>query len=60
MELAMSNKQSYEHAEYEYGSDRFEQIRSSTPKRRPPTGRRGKSPQSFNGMHRRRRKKLAW
>lgn len=56
----MSNKQSYEHAEYEYGSDRFEQIRSSTPKRRPPTGRRGKSPQSFNGMHRRRRKKLAW
>jgi hypothetical protein len=58
----MSNEQVYEHAESTYGSDSFQQIHSrANKKRRPPqAGRRGKSPESFNGMHRRRRKKVAW
>ncbi|MCA9264895.1 MAG: hypothetical protein KDA60_13640 [Planctomycetales bacterium] len=28
--------------------------------RRPSFGRRGKSPQQFNGIHRRRKKKIQW
>lgn len=58
----MSIEQVYEHVESKYGSDNFQQIRSNNhSKRRSPQGRRrGKSPQSFNGMHRRRRKKVAW
>ena len=58
----MSHQQDYEYAESTYGSSSFEQIRSQDhKKRRQPQGRRrGKAPQSFNGMHRRRRKKVAW
>ncbi len=58
----MSTEQSYENLETKYGSDSFQQIRTAAnSKRRVPQGRRrGKAPQSFNGMHRRRRKKVAW
>lgn len=58
----MSNEMVYEHEENAYGSERFEHIRSDkkrTP-RAPQGRRRGKAPQSFNGMHRRRRKKVNW
>ena len=59
----MSHSQSYEAMEADYGTDTF---RRSTPaktakSRRPSYGRkRGKSPQSVNGMHRRRRRKMTW
>lgn len=58
----MSTEQVYEHAETKYGNDNFEQIRTNSHSRRraPQSRRRGKSPQSFNGMHRRRRKKVSW
>lgn len=59
----MSHEQVYEGTEPLYRGIEFrtnERIR--TPKRyRPSYGRRrGKAPQSFNGMHRRRRRKLVW
>lgn len=59
----MSNQQMYEATDMEYGSENFrtfERVRSS--KRQAPTmGRkRGKAPQSFNGIHRRRKRKMAW
>ena len=59
----MSNQQSYEATEVEYGAENFrtfERFRGS--KRHAPTmgRRRGKAPQSFNGIHRRRRRKMAW
>jgi hypothetical protein len=58
----MSHEQAYEHVEAVYGSQRFESTRSSNDKRQRANfgRRRGKSPQSFNGIHRRRRKKLTW
>jgi hypothetical protein len=58
----MSIEQIYENAESKYGSDNFQQIRtnSHSKRRAPLSRRRGKAPQSFNGMHRRRRKKVAW
>lgn len=59
----MSNQQLYEFAEAEYSGSSFRTAeRVRTPKsRRPTMGRkRGKGPQSFNGMHRRRRRKIAW
>ena len=58
----MSTEQLYEHAESKYGIESFQQIRTNAhSRRRSPQGRRrGKAPQSFNGMHRRRRKKVAW
>lgn len=59
----MSHEQLYEGVEPHYRGNTFgvtERIQSS--KRRRPTycRRRGKAPQSFNGIHRRRRRKLAW
>lgn len=58
----MSHEQAYEYAEMSYGTQRFESGRSNVSKRQRPTvgRRRGKTPQSFNGIHRRRRKKLNW
>jgi hypothetical protein len=60
--MAMSHEQAYEHAEMSYGGQRFDSSRESGSKRqRSAVGRRrGKNPQSFNGIHRRRRKKLSW
>ena len=59
----MSHSQNYEAMEVDYSMDTF---RRSTPitsakSRRPSYGRRrGKSPQSVNGIHRRRRRKITW
>lgn len=59
----MSNQQTYEATDMEYGSESFRSgDRARSEKRQTPTmGRkRGKTPQSFNGIHRRRRRKMAW
>ncbi len=58
----MSNTQSYEATEADYGMDTFRRsvpVKSSK-QRKPEHGRRGKAPQSFNGIHRRRKRKMAW
>ena len=59
----MSNAQSYEALEADYGSDTFRRsapIKASK-QRRPSHGPgRGKSPLSINGIHRRRKRKMAW
>lgn len=59
----MSHKQQYEATDLDYGVESFRQAdRSGAAQRERPTmnRRRGKAPQSFNGIHRRRRRKLAW
>lgn len=59
----MSHKQQYEAGEVDYGSESIrESERFALAQRRRPTmgRRRGKTPQSFNGIHRRRRRKMAW
>jgi hypothetical protein len=59
----MSHKHVYEATDVDYGFDGFRAVeRISTAKRHRPTmGRqRGKAPQSFNGIHRRRRRKITW
>jgi hypothetical protein len=59
----MSHKQQYEATELDYETSTFrtfERIDHSQ-HRRPAMGRRrGKGPQSFNGIHRRRRRKIVW
>jgi hypothetical protein len=59
----MSHKQQYEASDMDYGVENFrssERVESGS-RRRPQMGRRrGKAPQSFNGIHRRRRRKMAW
>lgn len=64
----MSSEMSYDHdhAETEVSSRSQagygEVSRPQVEKRKKPEQgrRRGKSPSSFNGMHRRRRRKMAW
>ena len=59
----MSNKQQYDGNEVEYAVNGFREFErfNSASKRQPTMGRkRGKAPQSFNGMHRRRKRKMAW
>jgi hypothetical protein len=59
----MSNQQLYELGEAEYGNSTFrrvERVKSSKQHRPSMRGKRAKGPQSFNGMHRRRRRKIAW
>ncbi len=59
----MSNAQSYEALEADYGVDTFHRTNSikSSKQQRPAHGRkRGKAPQSVNGIHRRRKRKMAW
>lgn len=59
----MSNSQNYEALEADYGTDTFRRNATikSTKQQRPTHGRRrGKSPQSVNGIHRRRKRKMAW
>ena len=59
----MSNNQSYQAAELEYGgktSHREEHCESRKPRRAPSGRRRNKSPQAFNGIHRRRKRKMTW
>ncbi len=59
----MSHSQNYEAMEADYGTDTFRRtvpVKSSKT-RRPTHGRtHGKGPQSVNGMHRRRKRKMAW
>ena len=59
----MSHIQSYELEDMDYGNDRFSRKKSanSAKTNRPTHGRRrGKSPTSVNGIHRRRRRKMSW
>ena len=59
----MSHKQQYEASDVDYGNENFRTSErfESVSRKRPEMGRkRGKAPQSFNGMHRRRRRKMAW
>ena len=59
----MSHKQQYEATDLDYGSESFRTSErfDMAKRRRPEMGRRrGKAPQSFNGIHRRRRRKMAW
>jgi hypothetical protein len=59
----MSHKQQYEATDLDYGTENFRTAErfDSANRKRPEMGRkRGKTPQSFNGMHRRRRRKRAW
>ena len=59
----MSHKQQYEAADLDYTLENFRTTErfDSSSRRRPAMGRkRGKAPQSFNGIHRRRRRKIAW
>lgn len=59
----MSHKQQYEAGEVDYGTESIRENErfALAQRRRPSMGRRrGKTPQSFNGIHRRRRRKMAW
>lgn len=59
----MSHSQDYESANVDYASVSFRRSSSekSSKQRRPTHGRsRGKAPQSINGIHRRRKRKMAW
>jgi hypothetical protein len=59
----MSHKQQYEATDLDYGVDSFrtyERFDASQRRKAPLGRRRGKAPQSFNGIHRRRRRKMAW
>ena len=59
----MSHKHLYEATDVDYGNENFRTVEriGSSKRERPNLGRqRGKAPQSFNGMHRRRRRKIAW
>ncbi len=59
----MSNKQAYEAADVTYGDDSFQTVErfKNAKRERPKMGRaRANAPRSFNGIHRRRRRKMAW
>lgn len=60
----MSNEQLYMHGATEYFDEMrtYERMRPNAGKRRRPQQARGrgKAPQSVNGIHRRRRRKVAW
>lgn len=59
----MSTENQYDHDDPSYGRDSFsrESRTGASDRRRPVQGRRrGKSPQSVNGMHKRRRRKMNW
>ena len=59
----MSHSQIYEATDLDYGSAGFRRGSSvkASKQRRPAHGRgRGKAPQSVNGIHRRRNRKMSW
>ncbi len=59
----MSHKQQYEATDLDYTMESFRTVErfENANQRRPSMGRkRGKTPQSFNGIHRRRRRKINW
>lgn len=59
----MSHVHLYEQGEVDYGTDNFRrssELKFSKRKRAQHSRRRGKTPTSVNGIHRRRNRKLAW
>jgi hypothetical protein len=59
----MSHKQQYEATDLNYETRDFRTAERAdhSLQRRPSMGRkRGKTPQSFNGIHRRRKRKIVW
>lgn len=59
----MSNLHTYEALEVDYSVDSFrrsEPIKGSRQQTPTRGRRRGKAPQSVNGIHRRRRRKISW
>ncbi len=59
----MSHIQDYDADAMDYSVQSFARKKTATSskQRRPQMGRkRGKSPQSVNGIHRRRRRKMSW
>lgn len=59
----MSHIQSYEYGDMDYSSEnarRFVPIKNARDSRPNHGRRRGKAPQSVNGIHRRRNRKIAW
>ncbi len=59
----MSNTQQYEMDDMDYGTNAIQHsVRKQSSKRRQETSsrRRSKSPTSINGIHRRRKRKMAW
>jgi hypothetical protein len=60
----MSHIQNYEQSELDYSAAvefrRGDDARASKRVRPAHSRRRGKSPQSVNGIHRRRNRKMAW
>jgi hypothetical protein len=62
-EKQMSHIQLYEQDDMNYGSDNFRRnsaVKAAKTNRPTHGRRRGKSPQSVNGIHRRRNRKMAW
>jgi hypothetical protein len=62
-DVRMSNIHSYEALEADYGTDNFrrsEPIKAGRQQAPSHGRRRGKSPTSVNGIHRRRRRKISW
>jgi hypothetical protein len=59
----MSHIQAYEQSEVDYGVDSFRrsaEVKFSKRKRAAHGRKRGKTPTSVNGIHRRRNRKMAW
>ena len=59
----MSHIQLYEQGEPDYGTDNFRrstEMKFSKRKRAVYGRKRGKTPTSVNGIHRRRNRKIAW
>ena len=59
----MSNRHSYEALEAEYSGDSFrrsEPVKAGRHNQSAQAHRRGKAPQSVNGIHRRRKRKMSW
>lgn len=59
----MSNLHTYEALEPDYSTDNFrrsEPIKGARNNTATHGRRRGKAPQSINGIHRRRRRKISW
>ena len=59
----MSNEVHYDHDREEYADDnvaRYVRTSKSQRSRTPMSRKRSKSPQSVNGLHRRRRRKMTW
>lgn len=58
----MSHMQQYEQSDMDYSVNfrRSSEVKGSKRQQPSHSRRRGKAPQSVNGIHRRRKRKLAW